>query len=499
MRGFALLFALLPACQDYDFVFRPNQRIAITTVREVVVANTDTDILFVVDNSGSMKEEQENLRDNTEAFINELALSENAYRVGIITTDVFASSDAGRLRMTRASQATLNSRCNGVAADTSGKLWLERPNADPTSQQFADESCRLVEDFKATINNLEPIDHNGDGCFAFDQDTIGDGREAGLRAAALAVSDEDAIRFNRHGNEDFLREAADLALIFLTDESDCSFETYSADSTNNNSWCYEEIANAVPVEDYVTLFGRAKQSAAVRKVRAALIGGGVFVGADVLEFVPKGCRVDTTANAASADCGCWSSTRSTFFCELLHDLGHPCPTGNSCLATGTCNNTFLSCSADGGTDCDTDRCEAMPALRYHAFIESLGDERVDVGFPRGTFEDSICQPDYDETLKEIARTVVLSSCFPLEEEVLNPDQVKMQVRHVDTDGEVSERLVPNMADCTGCTGECSNGAWRMQSSTEICLECDLKKEPGTNFVLTVVNEIVGFDGGGGDP
>ncbi|MBI3178075.1 MAG: VWA domain-containing protein, partial [Deltaproteobacteria bacterium] len=87
MTRAAALLATLAACQEYPFVYRPNQRVAITTVREVIVRNTNTDVLFIIDNSGSMTEEQANLKRNTAIFIAALAQSENIYRVGIITTD----------------------------------------------------------------------------------------------------------------------------------------------------------------------------------------------------------------------------------------------------------------------------------------------------------------------------------------------------------------------------------------------------------------------------
>jgi hypothetical protein len=46
-----------------------------------------TDIIFVVDNSCSMSEEQANLADNFESFIDTLEASDSDYRVGVITTD----------------------------------------------------------------------------------------------------------------------------------------------------------------------------------------------------------------------------------------------------------------------------------------------------------------------------------------------------------------------------------------------------------------------------
>jgi len=58
----------------------------------------DVDILFVVDNSGSMGEEQNNLSKNFSDFIAEAGTWQNDYHVGVVTTDV--DGDAGILQGT---------------------------------------------------------------------------------------------------------------------------------------------------------------------------------------------------------------------------------------------------------------------------------------------------------------------------------------------------------------------------------------------------------------
>src|SRR5262249_33598444 len=147
---------------------------AITSVREIVVRSADTDILFVIDDSGSMQEEQDDLRRNTRAFIEEVSLSENAYRIGIVTTDALdqgsPGTDAGRLRMQRASQTQLNTAGCGIGPDTSGLRYLERPPLD--DPQVDAKRCRLVEDMVATVASLG---------------TKGSGTEAGLLAMHQAM------------------------------------------------------------------------------------------------------------------------------------------------------------------------------------------------------------------------------------------------------------------------------------------------------------------------
>lgn len=487
--GVGLLFAsALPHCQTYDFAYRPTQRVAITSIREVVVRNTDTDILFIVDNSNSMGEEQANLIRNTRLFIEELATSDNAYRVGVMTTNALdedrnqagpLGTDGGRLRLVRATQTQLNSANCNIAPDSSPLPYLIRP--DPSDAQVDAKRCRLIEDFVATISSLG---------------IQGSSRESALEAARRAFNGVDPNVENR--NSGFLRDEADLALVLLTDEDDCGFADYGSD-TWPNSQCYADAAQAVSVATYANFFAGLKGSGGIRKIRAALIGGGFVGTGESAGFEPSGCRL--VGGNPSVDCGCWSSTDEDFFCSYLHDYyGHVCVDTTGCAAAGSAVGD--TCASQSGGICNTDRCEALPAGRYHAFMNELGGRRLSVGFPRGTFEDSICRGEYDQTLLTIARTVVLSSCFVTEEPALGPNQVSMKLRHVDsTTGALTETAIPrydaadSTAECQTCGGSCANGAWRFVDNTTFCLECGLKKQTGDEFILTVLNEVTGFDGG----
>lgn len=459
----ALVLTLLAACQEYPFVYRPRQRVAITTVREVVIRDTNTDILFVVDNSGSMIEEQENLKRNMRVFIEELSRSENAYRVGVITTDgldeAMAGRDGGRLRMSRASQAQLDAAGCNIAPDASGARYLERPALDDPEVEA--KRCRLVEDFAATVTSIG---------------TNGSGTEVGLMAAQLAF-DPSATDVAAH-NAGFMRPEADLALVFLTDEEDCSMAEFEPVSSRTNAWCYEQVASAIPVADYVAFFAGLKGTDGVRKIRGALIGGGTFQGEGQADFTPSGCHIDS-ASQPSANCGCWSSSPDDFFCAYLQQ-----PYGAPCTDAATCDP----------------RCDAVSTGRYFDFLQELRRQRLTVSFPPGTFQDSICQPEYDQTLLNIARTVVLSNCFVVAEDALSVDSIRLLMRHQNDDGSIVDTEIPRIdetdptATCQAC-GSCATGAWRYVDARTFCLDCGLKKGTADEFVLTVINEVVGVEDG----
>ncbi|MCB9742913.1 MAG: VWA domain-containing protein [Alphaproteobacteria bacterium] len=77
-----MLMLLLAGCIEYEY--------AESTRRESYVQRTDevvTDVLFVIDNSASMREEQSRLADNFAAFTDVLLEATADFRLGVITTD----------------------------------------------------------------------------------------------------------------------------------------------------------------------------------------------------------------------------------------------------------------------------------------------------------------------------------------------------------------------------------------------------------------------------
>lgn len=136
------------------------------------------DILFVVDNSDSMKEEQEKLARNFKEFITQLTEQErqtNDFQIGVITTDMDnCKRDCGRLR---GAPKILHSQMSAQA---------------------------MIAAFSQTIRV-------GTGGAAF---------EKGLAAARAALSRP--LLDDPSANKGFLRPGALLAVIFVTDEDDCS-------------------------------------------------------------------------------------------------------------------------------------------------------------------------------------------------------------------------------------------------------------------------------------
>jgi hypothetical protein len=183
------------------------------------------DIVFVIDNSGSMSQEQTNLAQNFPKFIDVINNYKTKsgdsldYRIAVTTTDPDKQPGAGVFTTTRGAGAP--------AACTPGpaKSWLERADGDVNS--FF--SCRAQ------------------------SGTAGSNNERGLAAMKLAVTT--AAGQNQVGGQDFIRKDALMAFIILTDEDEGGLE-------NNTT---------PPMSQYVTDFDGVKGERG--RWAAAVIGG----------------------------------------------------------------------------------------------------------------------------------------------------------------------------------------------------------------------------------
>ncbi|MCP3141246.1 choice-of-anchor D domain-containing protein [Pyxidicoccus xibeiensis] len=165
------------------------------------------DVLFVVDNSGSMMEEQQSLGQNFAAFLSAANQASVDYRIGVTTTGL----------------------------DPSPGGWSECPGGSQGG-----ENGRLFPVDGSRPRIITPATPNAASVFASNTRVgVCHWNEQGLDAAHRALSDP--LLYNvddprtpqaSDGNGGFLREEAKLAIIFLSDEEDFSsqpvsfYETY---------------------------------------------------------------------------------------------------------------------------------------------------------------------------------------------------------------------------------------------------------------------------------
>ncbi len=217
---FSILILIFISCQN-----RPLQQLGATSISQKIDKyaleggdNVIVDILFVVDNSGSMKEEQEKVAQNIVNFMKMLKKSaddgKTSYHIGVITTSMWDKAQT---------------QSEDVKNKEDGRLLLikssysERIVPDPTEQQ--PDRTKIVLDCD-TVNTTKRYLENTDNDSVVDllkytikcTGTDGSGIERGLDAMKKALSPGRLDAENRG----FLRPEAKLMVIVIGDEDDCS-------------------------------------------------------------------------------------------------------------------------------------------------------------------------------------------------------------------------------------------------------------------------------------
>ena len=226
----AALVAALSGCGAFDSV--PAGAVTECQVETLVPGAVKTDILFVVDDSGSMAVEQANLATSFDSFIRALASStvQDDFQIGVTTTSV----DLARCDDASCSSfSVITNFTQGPAQGTPYPAGALVGAAD--HKVLPATSPTLIDDFKANVN----------------VGTSGSPKEQGLRAALLAVTD----RIADGTNAGFLRPGARLAVIVVTDEDDCSDPATPPAVVypvfGDSCHADEEKAKLPPVADYV--------------------------------------------------------------------------------------------------------------------------------------------------------------------------------------------------------------------------------------------------------
>ena len=243
MRPTALVSVLASAlvstaCLDHPLKPVELQKDSVGDEKVQLTINKDVDILFVIDNSGSMGEEQANLAANFGAFIERLEdpLVEANYRIGVTTSDngnewcpsgtytpeagnLVLSSCKDRLNefISPSGEDVQDLACNDICDLDSGDLEIS-----PTTTQF-DPTPKP----RPWLENLEGSKNIPEGvttveafqCFG-PQGVRGCGFESQLESMYLALHRAQTEDEDSYG---FVRSNAILAVVFVTDEADCSY------------------------------------------------------------------------------------------------------------------------------------------------------------------------------------------------------------------------------------------------------------------------------------
>ncbi len=458
------------------------------------------DILFVIDNSDSMQDEIVALRSNVDLMVRELVSADVDTRVGVITADVncnlptktcsggvpnsccSANPDVCEDKDTDGDGKVDASNCDGgrLRASSSGRRVFSKPTRENQAQWAAE--------FDDLLGNLG---NSGAG--------FGAGLEAMRRAVGCSLgADCDASdRAVAELNAGFVRPDAILAVVFVSDEDDCSVmdrtiydlpqpaadpaeqgrhfcsprECYAnrapdldqdgdglidwADPDADGFFTCPDGALDVPrvvnpptleaVETYVDWLIAAKRGPAL--VRVAISGGVNTTTNGTMERSAAGCVSD--AGTASENCGCWSEDGDPLYCavtEASGGRGVPYP-----------------------TEVQPAGCTAMPATRYVRFLNALETRTAEAGVFCATFTESICEGPLQGLFAPRISLATLSRCYELAHPVLGPEHVIVRLN--------GEEL--SHADRSG-----GQRGWYLVGDRTVCLTGDA--EPGPGDVVEIV-------------
>ncbi len=323
------------------------------------------DMIWVIDNSNSMEQEQNNLAINFPVLVDALTNPPDAdgdgepdfppltdLRIGVVTTDLGVGANDGVIGCEAGggeggefvSEARAEAGdCVGVTTDGPSWLQFDGSNAAGFNEQFA---C---------IGQL-----GTDGC----------GLEQQLEASLLAV---EGSRTDGHVNSGFLRSDSLVAIVYVTDEDDCSATDdaiFSASPAAREMYgpygrrCAEHPELMHPTSRYVSAFRALALDRAGDVIVAAITG----VPDDLTED-----PLDVDYDALLAD------PRMQY---------RPDPDEDTQLAP--------VCSFGGVGS-------AIPARRIVEVVRDFGEEG-------NALLASICQPDLSPTLRAIARLVAERLC-----------------------------------------------------------------------------------------
>lgn len=343
------------ACNSHPFsaILVDNFEEREETHSQIEADPTPIDILFVVDNSGSMEEEQNNLAANFGQFIDLIVATPAQFRIAVISTDMIDPAQSGKF-----------------LAKAGNPKVLDRNTAN--LRTVFSENARLG--------------------------TMGDGFEKGLDAIEAALSQP------LLGNENagFLRAEAVLGVVLLSDEEDCSHDPGAIPEFDGDE-CVRNIDRMRPISRYINFLKGLKGGDASRVFFAAITGPDLTPG--------------TSLQSCSANGECTSGRCSDGKCCPPAPMLTECRTNDDCatVAGTTCyGRKCLPTSpqrAPNGYAPRTCSCFQAgtgltePCTRYIDVVRAFGNNGIYA---------PICTTDWSKSLRDIAGLAVDLVCkFPL--------------------------------------------------------------------------------------
>lgn len=423
------------------------------------------DLVFLVDNSGSMKEEQAALAREFPELVRVLVSGDldgdggrdftpvRSLRVAVISSDM---GHGGFPFDPEAGTGVADSHCNAEFGDDG--LFHESAECragSTTYLEFTSDGNESPEEFGRDF-----------GCLA-SLGTSGCGFEMQLEAMlkALTPSDADVTFYGDtrgHGGPNglhagFVRDDSLLAIVLVTDEDDCATFDYSIftheRTATPNLTCLENKPSLLPIERYVSGLLRLREDPQ-SLVFAAIVG----VETDLVDAVGKACERDTDCGVGSR-CG---DGRCLQDCDAI--LDHPSmeETADGAYLRPSCRRPHFNDGKACTPATARKDCEAVSAACIDGACRATQDAyppRRIVEVARGIeaagsngIVTSICQDDFRPALGAIIRKLagaLGTSCLPRKLHRNGADLVPCEVLETLPS---SEELASAAEACAGVPG-----------------------------------------------
>ena len=443
---------------DYD----KAQQLDMTVDVEI---NKNVDILFVVDNSGSMGEEQATLSDNFGKFIEVLERPEVSadYRIGLTTTDSGnpacqgTSPEKGALRMSSCREREPEFRFAGTNPPTEKYQEAcldvcDLPSLDiqPTTTDLdSDPKPRpWLENIGGETNLPEGVSTVAALRCAGPQGINGCGMESHLESMWAALHEMDDEQSPSFG---FLRDDALLSVIHVTDEADCSYnpqfgEVFDRTSGNRVFWSDPGAlspTSAVCWNAGVVCEGGPGQYDGCRSANKD-VAGNVDVADDEAVLHPVSRYVDLLRTHEER-------TDREVLVSVIGGVPEGYGAGADLVYQDAADPAFQE-TFGIGPGCTSAGGQAVPPVRLREFAEAFQA-------PGETNMFSVCAAEYDVALEQIAERLVkrlkpacMDACVADQDpstERLDPLCTLEEVVPLPDGGQESRPVAPCVLTCGG--------------------------------------------------
>jgi hypothetical protein len=415
-----LAMSLLCGCQDYGFEELPRSVIKEKRWSQTISVSSSADILFVVDNSGSMAGEQDQLGRSFSSFAQVLQEKfGDVFHIAIVSTGMESQACPP-------CDATITKSCinetqeNGRFQDRRGHITWQA--GVPVFDFVDDSTCRVVTNSNTSCF-YDVAQERGIALVGVN----GCGYERGLAPLRYALENlKDSY------NAGFLRSDATLAVVIISDEEDCGDvgDVYELTADGGNI-CYFAAKGVGPEPGNSTYTPMPYHPGDPDQRGYKLTPVEEYY--DFLVNDVKGGRSWMVKFAAIVG---------------MTDVTDPSTTTIE-YTWGTRNRWEIddACTTPG---CTGDYCFAEPGTRYIKLAQLFG-----IG--QNGFLDTICQNDFAPTMEALGTFVACPRQFKLSDSPLDPDLASILINGEEVPL-YSCSIPDRLETCTGLSdSSCSQG------------------------------------------